>query len=101
MNGSNSIQPSIESLQIQLKIEWDDHVQTREQSWKTFQYEILLIAGLVGADLKINDIRMTLVMGIFMILFAIFGYRINKRHKDVQNRIFDNIYKFTSVQNRI
>lgn len=94
---TNLAQPSVESLQSQLKIEWDDHFQTREQSWKTFQFEILLIAGLVGADLKIDDVRMTIVMGIFMILFGIFGYRINKRHRDVQNRIFENIYKLENA----
>ncbi len=83
--------PSEGTLHNQLQIEWQDHIQTRAQSWKTLQMEIGLILGLVGADLKFNNIWITSVLGILVLFSVLSGFLVSLAHWKVQIRIFKDI----------
>ncbi len=83
--------PSEGTLHNQLQIEWQDHFQTRAQSWKTLQVEIGLILGLVGADLKFNNIWITSVLGILVLFLSLSGFLVTLAHWRVQIRIFKDI----------
>ncbi len=83
--------PSKETLHNQLRIEWQDHFQTRAQSWKTLQMEIGLILGLIGADLKFDNIWITSVLGILILFSSLSGFLVTLAHWRVQIRIFKDI----------
>ena len=50
---SNSIEPSITSLERMLSIAWDDHHRTRKQTWKSLKIEAFLAAGMLGFDYSV------------------------------------------------
>jgi hypothetical protein len=83
--------PSDESLRVQLRIEWQDHIQTRIQTWKSLEIEALLVIGLVGADIKFDDLAVLLVLGLIIVLASLSGIQITKHHRVGQIRKFTHI----------
>lgn len=83
--------PSEEALRQQLQLEWEDHIQTRAQTWKTLGIEIALAAGLIGIDIKLNVLWATLILGLLVIVLSISGITTTIHHRNNQ------ILKFTHI----
>ncbi|MCH6575179.1 MAG: hypothetical protein IH795_08245, partial [Bacteroidetes bacterium] len=65
-----------ETLRTQLQIEWRDHFQTRNQSWRTVQIVIALLLGMIGADIQFNQIWITTIIGVFLFLGNFSGFAV-------------------------
>ncbi|MBN1348846.1 hypothetical protein JXJ21_05510 [candidate division KSB1 bacterium] len=85
------IMASEQTLHQQLQIEWQDHIQTRMQTWKTLEIEAALVLGLIGADLKFDNIFVVIIIGIILILSSISGIAITAHHRKAQIRKFTHI----------
>jgi|GEM_PF-3506962 len=84
-----------ESIRLALDKAWQDHHHTRDQTWKTLQAEIVLVAGLIGVDFKIESLIASIIVGILVVLSTIFGIQITIRHRNkVEVTKFDLISKF-------
>lgn len=86
-----------EALRTQLQIEWQDHFQTRAQSWRTIQISGALVLGLVGADIKFNEIWVTTTIGILLILTSLSSVAVTLRHWRIQIGIFRRIYRIEEL----
>jgi hypothetical protein len=74
-----------------LEMEWQDHFQTRTQTWKTLEIEAILALGLVGIDWQLNRKAATCFAAILLIVATGFGAMITRRHRDVEVEKFGNI----------
>jgi len=83
--------PNKETLRHQLQLEWQDHIQTRAQTWKTLEIEAALFLGLIGADLKLNNVWLTLVLGLILVIASMSGVIITVHHRRGQVRKFTHI----------
>lgn len=71
-----------------LEIEWQDHFQTRTQTWKTLEIEAPLVIGLIGIDWQLRNRLATMIVAALLIIAAYFGARITIHHREVeQNKI--------------
>ena len=86
-----NVNPEPESLRRQLEIEWQDHFQTRAQSWSALQIEAILFVGLVGADLRFDNVLLVIVFGGLVFLSGLFGFALTATHWSVQERKFRSI----------
>jgi hypothetical protein len=73
--------PSEGALTTALECTWQNHFQTREQSWKTLQINALLVIGFVGADIKIDNLWVTICLGFMVIIVALSGLSIAIHHR--------------------
>jgi hypothetical protein len=88
------ITPSIDSLQKQLSLEWQDHIQTRKQTWKAIEITTLLAVALVGIDWKLENKFITVISSILLLIAAQFALTIIIHHRnDVECVKFTNIIK--------
>jgi hypothetical protein len=85
--------PSEASLLKLLDIQWQDHFQTRNQTWKALEIAALLAVALVGADWKINNQQVTMVVAFLLATVALFGMQITLRHR---NRV--EVMKFNIIK---
>ena len=46
--------PSEETLRVALQLEWQDHIQTRAQTWQSLPIVAALLVGLIGIDWQIG-----------------------------------------------
>jgi hypothetical protein len=93
INGKNDIDK--ESIRLALNKAWRDHHHTRDQTWRTLQAEIVLAAGLVAIDFIIGSLIASIIVGVLVILAAIFGMQITIRHRNKVEVIkFQLISKF-------
>lgn len=83
--------PDRETLLSQLQIEWQDHIQTRSQTWKTLQIAAFLLLCLVGLDLLLDNKWWTSLFGIVIVVSNIEGIRISAHHRRAQVRKFQHI----------
>ena len=84
-----------ESIQLALDKAWRDHHHTRDQTWRTLQAEIVLVAGLVAIDFIIGSLIASIIVGVLVILAAIFGMQLTIRHRNKVEVIkFQLISKF-------
>jgi hypothetical protein len=83
--------PSEESLRQQLQLEWQDHAQTRVQTWKTLEIEAGLVLALIGLDIKFNLLWVALGLGVLVILSCISGIAVTIHHRNGQVRKFTHI----------
>jgi hypothetical protein len=78
-----------------LELEWQDHFQTRAQTWKTLEIEGALAVALVGVNWVIKDphvnLVVTLVGSILLISAAWLGAQITYNHSKVQVLKFKHI----------
>jgi hypothetical protein len=83
--------PSEEALRQQLQLEWQDHIQTRTQTWKTLEIEAGLVLALIGIDMKFDLLWVALILGILVILSCISGIAITIHHRNGQATKFTHI----------
>jgi disulfide bond formation protein DsbB len=84
MNAEPSKDPTPETLRQQLDIQWQDHFQTREQTWKALQMVAVLFVGYIGAGLKADNPWLIWAGGVVCILAACFGIAVTIHHRKVQ-----------------
>jgi len=65
-----------------LEIQWQDHIQTRNQTWKGLEISTLLTVALVGLDWQIDQPAVTCVASVLLALVALFGMQITIRHRN-------------------
>jgi hypothetical protein len=87
------IDPSADTLRQQLDIQWRDHIQTREQTWKALQMVAVLFVGYVGSGLKVDKPWIIRAGGAVCILAASFGIAVTMHHRKVQSIKFKYIYR--------
>ncbi len=83
--------PSEEVLLKCLEIEWQDHFQTRSQTWRTLEVEAALAVGLVGIDWRLANIFATSATALLLIIAAFSGALITLHHRKVERGKFQNI----------
>ena len=74
-----------------LELEWQDHFQTRQQTWRTLEIVVSLVVAMIGLDWQLKDPRATLLAAILVINAGIMGAMITRRHRNVE------IAKFRSI----
>ncbi len=74
--------PSEAALLKLLDIQWQDHFQTRSQTWKALEITALIAVALVGLDWKIDNRLVTLVVAGLLAIVALFGMQITVRHRN-------------------
>ena len=86
--------PSEETLRKMLEIQWQDHFQTRMQTWKALEITALLAVAVVGIDWRTGDHFVTAVASLLLILVAQFGIMITLKHRKVERTKFELISSF-------
>ena len=80
---SNSEKPTEETLLKALEIQWQDHFQTRSQTWKALEITAILAVALVGLDWRLDNPIATIGTAFLLMLVAQFGIQITLRHRNV------------------
>jgi len=83
--------PSEETLTKLLEIQWQDHFQTRTQTWKALEITALLAIALVGFDWRVNNRIATIGGAILLFLVAQTGVLITLKHRAVEITKFRKI----------
>ena len=86
--------PSEETLRKMIEMEWQDHFQTRTQTWKALEVTALLAVALVGLDWRAGDPVVTAAAAILILIVAQFGMQITRRHREVERRVFRLIISY-------
>jgi hypothetical protein len=84
--------PSEENLRQQLQIQWQDHIQTRNQTWYTLQIEAAMFLAVIGADIKLNNPWLLMPLGGVLLVSTIFGIAVTIHHRKVQIQKFQFIF---------
>ena len=85
-------EPSSESLRKTMEIEWNDHFQTRSQTWRTLHMLAALTAGFIGVDWHFNSRLATFFMAMPVVFAGVVGMLITKRNRnDTERRKFRHI----------
>jgi len=87
----STIKPSEETLRQMLNIQWQDHFQTRTQTWKALEMTSVLTVALVGFDWQVSNRIATVCGAILLFLVAQFGVLITIRHRNVEITKFKKI----------
>ena len=76
--------PNHEALLKMYEIQWQDHIQTRNQTWKGLEICVLLAVALVGLDWQVGKSHplISCVASFLLILVALFGMQITIRHRN-------------------
>src|SRR3989442_985439 len=85
-------EPTPDTLRQQLDIQWRDHWQVREQTWKALQMVALLLVGYIGSGLKVSDPLLIRAGGVVCMLAACFGMAVTIHHRKIQIKKFTFIY---------
>ena len=80
--------PSEETLRKMLEIQWQDHFQTRMQTWKALEITAILAVAVVGIDWKVAKAPVTAFASFLLFLVAQFGISITIRHRHVEETKF-------------
>lgn len=88
---SEGRQPSEESLRKNLEIQWQDHFQTRVQTWKALEITALMAVAIVGLDWQVANRAATVGAATLLFIVAGFGALITLRHRMVEIRKFHMI----------
>ena len=84
--------PSEETLRQQLQIQWQDHIQTRNQTWKTLQIEAAMFLAIIGADVTLDNPLTLVPLGGVLLVATIFGIAVTIHHRKVQIQKFQFIF---------
>ena len=87
----SSTKPSEDTLRKMLEIQWQDHFQTRSQTWKALEITSILAVALVGFDWQVNNRIATIGGAILLFLVAQFGVLIPLKHRIVEATKFRKI----------
>lgn len=71
-----------------LDIQWQDHFQTRSQTWKALEITSVLAVALVGLDWRFDKPIVTIVCASLLILVAQFEIQIVLRHRKLMETKF-------------
>ena len=85
--------PSEETLRKLLEIQWQDHFQTRTQTWKALEITTLLAIALVGFDWRVNNHIATIGGAVLLFLVAQLGILITLKHRVVEITKFRKIFE--------
>lgn len=85
--------PTEAALLKLLDIQWQDHFQTRVQTWKALEITALIAIVLVGLDWQIDNRLVTVAVASLLAIVALFGMQITLRHR---NKV--EITNFTIIQ---
>ena len=88
----------VEILLKCLEIEWQDHFQTRLQTWRTLEIVAAIAVGLVGIDWQLGNRFATSAAALLLIAAAWFGVLITRRHRKVEREKFENII---AIENKL
>jgi hypothetical protein len=80
--GEESKKATEEALLKQLDLQWQDHFQTRSQTWKALEVSALVAVALVGLEWQIGG-QVTIVVACLLVLVALFGMQITLRHRNM------------------
>jgi hypothetical protein len=83
--------PSEETLRKMLEIQWQDHFQTRSQTWKALEITAIMAVTLVGFDWQVGNRIATACGAVLLFLVAQFGVWITLRHRTVEINKFKKI----------
>ena len=87
----SSTKPSEDTLRKMLEIQWQDHFQTRSQTWKALEITSILAVALVGFDWQVDNRIATIGGAILLFLVAQFGVLITLKHRIVEATKFRKI----------
>lgn len=85
--------PSKEALIKDLEIQWTDHSNIRNQTWKTLHIEAALFIGLIGIDYQNPNPMFTKLAALILFISTIVGSAVTIHHRFCQNKKFDFINK--------
>jgi hypothetical protein len=74
--------PSEAALLKLFEIQWQDHFQTRSQTWKALEIAAIIAVALVGLDWQIDNPLVTSVVSFLLAAVALFGMQITIRHRN-------------------
>jgi hypothetical protein len=77
-------EPSDAALLKMLELQWQDHFQTRAQTWKALEITAVLTVALVGLDWRLGNVAATIGAGILLFVVATFGTLITLKHRSVE-----------------
>ena len=80
---TESKKPGEATLLKLLDIQWQDHFQTRSQTWKALEITAIIAVALVGLDWQISNRLVTVVAAFLLSTVALFGMQITLRHRNV------------------
>ncbi|KPJ87240.1 MAG: hypothetical protein AMJ53_18425 [Gammaproteobacteria bacterium SG8_11] len=81
MNMKNVSEDTLTKL---LEIQWQDHFQTRSQTWKALEITAILAIALVGLDWQADNWIITIGAATLLFIVAQFGILITLRHRTVE-----------------
>ena len=81
-----------------LDIQWQDHFQTRSQTWKALEITAVLAIALVGLDWQADNRIVTIGAATLLLIVAQFGILITLRHRTVEIKKFKII---TSLEKQL
>jgi hypothetical protein len=84
-------QPSEETLRKMLDFQWQDHFQTRTQTWKALEITTIFAVALVGFDWQVDSRVVTVFVSILLFVVSQFGISITLRHRVVEATKFNKI----------
>ena len=80
--------PDKETLRHQLEIQWKDHFQTRQQTWKPLEIQAAILLAVIAADVKLNNLSVLIVFVILLGISTVFGIFVTVHHRKVQIQKF-------------
>jgi hypothetical protein len=83
--------PSEDTPRKLLEIQWQDHFQTRSQTWKALEMTSILAVALVGFDWRVDNQVAKVCGAIPLLLVAQFGVLITLKHRAVEITKFKKI----------
>jgi hypothetical protein len=83
--------PSEEALRAALAHQWQDHIQTRDQTWRALQTVAVVAGGLVGLGITQGGV-LGLVVAVLVLGLAMCGMAITHQHRRVEH------HKFTFIR---
>ncbi len=78
MDSTANVEAKIKDLELQ----WQDHFQTRTQTWNALKISATLAIALIGLDWRIDNPWVTIICSFLIALVAIFGIQITVRHRN-------------------
>lgn len=73
---------SDEILLKQLEIQWNDHIQTRVQTWDALKINLILAVAIVGLDWIVGSQLSAIFSSVLLAMAALFGMQITLRHRN-------------------
>jgi hypothetical protein len=87
----NDISPSEETLRVKLELLWKDLFHVRNQTWRTLEIEVILVVGLIAADLNFRNIYISNLLAAVALVSVFAGLTATIHHRRTQIRILTHI----------